>query len=174
MKKDNRIELYRFVAVLIIMIFHAGAFNSEQNHPIPLGHVFVEYFFFLTGYFTYRNVKNNIEKINISEYSFYYTFRKFKRFVPYVLMTVSMYIAVMFVGDRFIKNLAITDTIKKLTGIPFDVLLLQITGICQTPRFDHWWYLSALLFSLPIAVMLFYKNICSGGYTDTLFILPHF
>lgn len=45
-QKDYRIELYRFVFAVIIMIFHAHNINNGQGHPIPLGHVFVEFFSF--------------------------------------------------------------------------------------------------------------------------------
>lgn len=39
MKRDNRIELYRFIFACIIMVFHAHNVNNGQGHPIPLGHV---------------------------------------------------------------------------------------------------------------------------------------
>ena len=51
MKRDNRIELYRFIFACIIMIFHAHNVNNGQGHPIPLGHVFVEFFFFINWLF---------------------------------------------------------------------------------------------------------------------------
>lgn len=52
------------------MVFHAHNVNNGQGHPIPLGHVFVEFFFFLTGYFTYQNIKKGVSenKIDISVY----------------------------------------------------------------------------------------------------------
>lgn len=65
MKRDNRIELYRFIFACIIMVFHAHNVNNGQGHPIPLGHVFVEFFFFLTGYFTYQNIKKGVSENKI-------------------------------------------------------------------------------------------------------------
>ncbi len=68
--KDDRIELYRFIFAVIIMIFHGHNVNNGLGHPIRLGHVFVEFFFFLSGYFTYshiyiyiRQTKKNLKMI---------------------------------------------------------------------------------------------------------------
>lgn len=42
-KKDNRIELLRFIFAGLLMIFHGHLVNGV-SHPIPKGHVFVEFF----------------------------------------------------------------------------------------------------------------------------------
>ena len=166
-QKDYRIELYRFIFAVIIMIFHAHNINNGQGHPIPLGHVFVEFFFFLTGYFTYSSL--------VKEYKnpLQYTLRKFKRFIPYIIITAVVYVAISMFCNYFIKHITIRDTLLEFSGLPFDVLLMQVTGICKNPSFNAWWYLSAILFTLPIVIVLFYKKICSGGggWQPTLYIL---
>lgn len=172
-KKDNRIELYRFIAAVIIMIFHAHNINNGQGHPIPLGHVFVEFFFFLTGYFTYANLVKNLSDADSSTYPFRYTWKKFGRFVPYVLMTAIFYVGISVLCNCLIEHLLIRDTLLEFSGFPFDILLLQVTGICRNPNFNAWWYLSALLFTMPLAIILFYKKIREGGvYTYIVYFVP--
>lgn len=163
-QKDYRIELLRFISALIIMIFHAHNINNGQGHPIPLGYVFVEFFFFLTGYFTYSSlVKRHKKNASMDSYPMQYTFRKIRRIVPYIIMTASLYVVISLLCNHFIRHLAINDSLHEFSGLPFDILLLQVTGICKNPNFNVWWYLSAIMFVLPITIVLFYKKICSDG-----------
>ena len=174
MKRDNRIELYRFIFACIIMIFHAHNVNNGQGHPIPLGHVFVEFFFFLTGYFTYQNIKKGVSenKIDISVYPFQYTWKKILKFYPYIIMTAIFYALTSIVFSLF-RGYSIKKSILEFSGMPFDILLLQITGICKNPNFNAWWYLSALIFLLPLVSLLFYgKYVRGGGYTYTVYFAP--
>lgn len=174
MKRDNRIELYRFIFACIIMVFHAHNVNNGQGHPIPLGHVFVEFFFFLTGYFTYQNIKKGVSenKIDISVYPFQYTWKKIMKFYPYIIMTAISYMLVS-IGFSLFQGYLIKKSILEFSGIPFDILLLQITGICKNPNFNAWWYLSALFFLLPLVSILFYRNMFETGYTHIPCILLH-
>jgi len=167
--KDYRIELYRFICAVIIMIFHGHNVNNGLGHPIKLGHVFVEFFFFLSGYFTYSHIykmcqsdKEGLKNDKILPIS--YTWNKLKRLIPYMCMTFIVY----FVADIFYKichGISVIDCLKGYSGVIFDVLLLQIAGICKNPQFNAWWYLSALAFALPLAVMLFRKAIADRGET---------
>lgn len=173
-QKDYRIELYRFIFAVIIMIFHAHKINNGQGHPIPLGHVFVEFFFFLTGYFTYSSLVKKCKKnSSMNNYPLQYTLKKFKRFIPYIIMTAALYVVISMFCNHFIKRIAIRDTLLEFSGLPFDVLLMQVTGICKNPSFNAWWYLSAILFTMPIVIILFYKKICSGGVeTYIVYFVP--
>lgn len=176
-QKDNRIELYRFLTAFIIVIFHAHNINNGYGHPIPLGHVFVEFFFFLTGYYTYasmiKKINDNRYNIDISNYPFHYTWRKFKKFIPYSIMTSVLYVGMSIIGDHFIKGLSIRDSILDFSGLPFDILFLQITGIYKNSNFNAWWYLSAILFTMPIVIILFYRKYVRGGvYTYIVYFSP--
>lgn len=170
-QKDYRVELYRFIFAVIIMIFHAHNINNGQGHPIPLGHVFVEFFFFLTGYLTYMSLIRKMKKDQCMDgYPLQYTLLKFKRFIPYIAMTAIFYVTISMFCNLLIKNLSIKDSILEFSGLPFDVLLLQVTGICNNPNFNAWWYLSAILFTLPLVIVLFYKKICSSGGVEAYIV----
>ena len=89
-KKYNQIELLRFLFAVLIMVFHAHNVNNGLGHPIPLGHVFVEFFFFLTGYFTYLHV---VRRMNLgvlcspdTRYALMYMWKKIRKFIPYMFM----------------------------------------------------------------------------------------
>lgn len=170
-RKDNRIELYRFIFAVIIMVFHAHNINNGQGHPIPLGHVFVEFFFFLTGYFTYAGLaKKPKDNMELKSYPLQYTIKKFKRFRPYIIMTASLYLVTSLVYDQVIKHIKVCDSLLEFTGLPFDVLLLQVTGISKNPSFNAWWYLSAILFTLPLVIILFYKKTSSDGGVEAYIV----
>ncbi len=83
---------------------------------------------------------------------------------------------VYFAADIFYRichGIRVVDCLKGYSGAIFDVLLLQIAGICKNPQFNAWWYLSALAFALPLAVMLFRKAIAGeGGYRYIVIALP--
>lgn len=166
-RKNNQVELLRFIFAVLIMIFHAHNVNNGLGHPIPLGHVFVEFFFFLTGYFTYMHVENkmNLGMISLSDtsYALTYTLQKIKKLIPYMLMTAIPYYFIFSFFKILRLNLNVRDIFREFSGAPFDLLLLQITGICSNPHFNAWWYLSSLLFVLPVVIIVFMKSQFGGG-----------
>ncbi|MCH5339958.1 MAG: acyltransferase [Acetatifactor sp.] len=177
LNRDNRIELYRFIFTILIMIFHAHRVNNGLGHPIPLGHVFVEFFFFISGYFTYSHMYRRYEngEVETSDKSFPidYTWRKIKRMIPYMLMTFIFYFIAEIYGQIHYNHFSFTKCIKGYSGAIFDLLLLQVTGICKNPQFNAWWYLSALAFALPIVIILFRKSIAyEGGYRWLMLASP--
>jgi len=166
--KHNQIELLRFLFAVLIMVFHAHLINGT-GHPIELGHVFVEFFFFLSGYFTYAHIERKCKEdssfvIN-EKYAFTYTLAKFKRFMPYMLICAGIYYGIMFVPVLLKGNLAEIKTVLcSFNGAPFDILLMQVTGLGSNPKFNAWWYLSAMIFVLPLVVLVFTKQKRSGGW----------
>ena len=147
------------------MVFHAHNVNNGLGHPIPLGHVFVEFFFFLTGFFTYASLikRRRDNTADLKNYPILYTLRKFRRFIPYIIMTATLYVVMSVLCSRLIRHISVNDLLREFSGLPFDVLLLQVTGICSNSSFNAWWYLSAILFTLPLAISLFHRKICSEG-----------
>lgn len=166
-KKDNRIELYRFIFAVLIMIFHGNRVNKGLGHLIPLGYVFVEFFFFLSGYFAYshmyRRYKNGEIETCDKSFPIDYTWRKIKRMIPYMLMTFSLFAIANICGQTYYNHYSLKECIKSFSGAIFDLLLLQVTGICKNSQFDAWWYLSALVFALPLVIILFRKAIVYEG-----------
>lgn len=176
-KKDNRIELYRFIFAVIIMIYHALIVNDGLGAPIPLGYVFVEFFFFLSGYFTYSHMYRRYKTGEVETYDksfpMDYTWRKIKRMIPYMLMTFIIFSIAKIYGQINLNNDSLKECIKGFSGAIFDLLLLQVTGICKNPQFNAWWYLSALVFALPLVIILFRKAIVyKGGYQWLLHASP--
>lgn len=167
MNKDNRIELYRFLFMIVIVINHVNTISAGLGSPIPLGNIFVEFFFFLTGFFTYSHIKrklySNPSEINEGLYPFGYTLKKIRSLVPYMVMTCAMYYFLTVLGRYFVQRESLKSIICDLSGAPFDLLLLQVTGISNNSHFAAWWYLSAVLFALPLVFILFYRRIVYRG-----------
>lgn len=176
-KKDNRIELLRFIFAGLLMIFHGHLVNGV-SHPIPKGHVFVEFFFFLTGYFTYAHVRNHCIGRGgylADGYVFKYTLCKIGKLLPYMVTTaLGYYFLVLVFQVKLTGAGAVADIVKTFTGAPFDLMLLQVTGICVNSQFNAWWYLSALLFVLPLVMIIFLGGGGIMPYFAGSCIWPHF
>lgn len=166
-EKNYKIEFYRFLFMIVIMLNHVNTVGDGLGSPIPLGHVFVEFFFFLTGFFTYSHIRrglhSNPKKIDEKFYPFRYTFRKIHALMPYVVMTCVIFCCAVALERCFIQKMPFKSVLYDFSGVPFDFLLLQITGINSNSYFSAWWYLSAVAFALPLVFILFYKKIELGG-----------
>ena len=79
------VDLWKFIAAVMIMIHHlyylAPAFEGK-DFPGYFSWIYVEFFFILTGYFTYRHFARQDSRENIVRSSLSYTWRKFKPFLP--------------------------------------------------------------------------------------------
>ena len=76
-KKNNMVELCRFLACYVIFSYHAGG-------RFTTGWIFVEFFFMLSGYFAIKHLVRMEGKIeNKATYPIQYTIDKFKRLLPY-------------------------------------------------------------------------------------------
>lgn len=84
--KLDIIELWRFIGCCIVMAYHSYTMGREHfSYPFSGGWVFVEFFFILTGYFTFLHF-HNYEYTSINEMAknaIRYTIKKFAIFLPY-------------------------------------------------------------------------------------------
>ncbi len=175
-RRDNQVELLRFLFAFLIMVYHSHLINGV-GHPIKLGKVFVEFFFFLSGYYTYAHIEKKCKEDNSFEYqdsyAIAYTLNKYKKFLPYLLLCAFVYYAAMILPQLLSGNLAgIKATLLSFSAAPFDFLLLQALGICRNSCFNAWWYLSAMLFVLPLVVMVFQKARKNGEMAWVQYVFP--
>ena len=154
--KNRIIELERFVAACIIVLYHLN--------KIKAGWIFVEFFFILTGFFLMNHLVLHKEAIDRDEawYPLKYTFQKYKSIFPYT--TLSIIILWLYLAE--VWQLSGTAIIKWLLYLPCDLLLiggsgmlpygLVFHGTLSTPRMINvlLWYVSSMLIVMPIAFAL--------------------
>lgn len=148
-KKSPRLSyigLLKFLAAVGIVFLHSG---KGSDHWGCLW-ILVEFFFMLTGYFTFRHFQrdqNAIENDDIEQKStkaIKYTVKKFTSFLPYMIFgIVAFYIAI----SAFELRHGIESSISSLKTMPFDLLFLN----SQLPR-GNWaiWFVSAMALVFPI------------------------
>ena len=95
LKKDGKIELLRFLAILFIMSDHMGHLGlKDLSRPFTGTWVFVEFFLFLSGFLTAKHFDKPQAQLSGSRLESYvtngvvYTYKKYVRFLPYVAIAV--------------------------------------------------------------------------------------
>lgn len=178
MVKQNRqgiIEVWRFIASLLIMTCHLTQVGFDNNFPFYSSWIFVEFFFILTGYYTILHFdKNEACSLNdIARNSILYTAKKYINIFPYILLATSIhYFSNFILGGQ---------SLNKLIDYIFDITLL--TGIfkMQYAQISALWYLSALFIVFPLFCLLcqmkskyvvyiisFYVSILFYGYNESI------
>lgn len=145
MKRNRHIQLYRFIAALIIMLHHYNA--SYQLFGFQ-GYIIVELFFVISGFLMANKILNGAPAAQVSteaaaKESWAYTRKKFWGLFPYSL-TGSL---AMFIGVCAVSNYQFRDTVQKFVDSFWEMSLLFMSGIGGTNhRYNgQAWFVSALL-----------------------------
>ncbi len=155
--KNGYIELCRFLFCVMIVIHH-NAVDFENGTVLPSGFVAVEFFFFISGAMAMRHIAK--EKGEISQkmrYAVDYTLTKIRRVFPYAACgTLIAYIWRII----SVRNFS-ADMVHELAVLPFELFFLPMGGVVSA-RLDRYmnaplWYVSAMMFTLPLIVYLCLK-----------------
>lgn len=146
MKRNYHIQLYRFIAALLIMILH---WNAARKIPeLQGGYIWVEFFFIVSGFLMAAKVLPNkssgaVPTIDAAQSAWQYTKKKFLNLFPYSITGT----LAMFIGVSIVLNYKLTDIIKKFIDTFWEMSLLFMSGIGGTNyRFNgQAWFVSALL-----------------------------
>lgn len=156
-KKNNMVELCRFLACYVIFSYHAGG-------RFTTGWIFVEFFFMLSGYFAIKHLVRMEGKIeNKATYPIQYTIDKFKRLLPYT--------TVGFVADCLISawkyQFTGMELVKWILYLPVNLFYLAGTGmmpadvpISDTVQTSYimggaLWYICAMFVAMPVMMYLY-------------------
>lgn len=135
-KRLPSIEAFRFLFMLVIILWHFSRFN-----PFTYGYIVVDFFFILSGFFLYKSfIKNN-------QPFYLYTMSKLKRFAPgYLIMFF-----VIFGTKALLVYEGNTSSIFR-SAIP-ELFMVQGIGfntVINTPT----WYISVLLIAGTVIYLL--------------------
>lgn len=162
MKQRNTIiDLWRFIAAVAIMLHHVSELGTEKS-ICSNGYLFVEFFFMLSGFFTYSHFRNKETSANIKVdvTSFWYVFRKFKSYLPYTIPAILV--------QYIIESMhALEGGIKSFIGC-YETMPIEMLFLLDRPHVGPLWFLNAMLIALP-AVIIFIqiKNkyvVCMGSF----------
>ncbi len=149
------VDLWKFIAAVMIMIHHlyylAPAFEG-RDYPGYFAWIYVEFFFILTGYFTYRHFAKRNDRTDVFRSSLSYTWNKFKPFLPYTTVAITLqyllsapYTALLHGSyRRFLYSFA---------NYPLELMLLGEAHGSQQ-RLVPIWFLSAMLIVFPLVGLI--------------------
>ncbi len=171
-KRNNYIDLLRFLFCLIIFIHHSGHVTGPDITLFPSGGLAADAFFMLTGYYAVKHFerlygKNRIDIGSYPEeerrrierpviYCIRYTLKKLISAFPYMATgTVMIYLLEILIKWRFDGTPGVVYIIGELKDMILELLYLPLTGIMGALdgykyRNAPMWYLSAILIALPV------------------------
>ena len=159
-KRISGIDLVRFLCAIGILVHHFMFFfwydKAELGTQPRLrsGYVIVEIFLIIAGYFAAKHFKNQKNKPSDdslesrAKTAVKYTFKKFKSFMPYIIIAVLLGLVYSLIKYGF----SLDNLVAQLEDIPQE-LLLDSGNISWFGRAGHvapLWYLSLLFFVFPI------------------------
>lgn len=154
MKRLSIVDLWKFIAAVLIMIHHlyhlGGQFTGAYFGRFAW--IFVEFFFILTGWFTYHHFSTTDKKPDIFRSGLKYTLAKFRPFLPYTTAAITLQYLVS-APYSFIKSGHVVRFLSHFNHYPLEVLLVgeaQQSEQLLVPI----WFLSAMFMVFPIVVFL--------------------
>lgn len=140
-KRNDLIDVYRFIASLIIMLYHSYHLDGIKHYPCGGGYIFVEAFFIMTGFFTtkhFREQKTSTIGDSIC-YSVRYTYKKFSKYLPYTFTIVLL--------SLIVKHCVIINDINY--SMVLKAILESMMLIRGDANVGVLWFLAALLPIFP-------------------------
>ncbi len=148
--KINEVEIMRFLGIILIMGHHLYILGYSGDYIFEGCWVWVDFFFILTGAFTYKHFEMEQGK-QFGNDAIKYTLHKFARFMPYAIIAIVLQYLIE------IPPLSL-DNVRSLLKsavyeLPFEALLLTSSGV-SWPRLAPIWYLSAMFIVMPFMIYL--------------------
>lgn len=155
--RNSIVDLWRFLAILLIMIHHLYHIETFANAEYygRFSWIYVEFFFMLTGYFTYSHFKrHNSDDSNIFKSGLKYTFQKFKGFIPYTTIAISLQYLITAPFSSLEKG-QFKLFLSHFLNYPLELLLLsEAQHSFNEFNLVPIWFLSAMLLVFPIITTL--------------------
>ena len=150
-KYVGSVDIVRFLMMLLIMCHHLYLLGYSENYPGYSCWAWVDYFFILTGFFTMRHFDGCEKKEDFAKEAMAYTIKKFKNYMPYVFVSVT--IQYILAGLPYIRQHDLREAVKVFVNLPYEALLLSSSGIVW-PKMSPIWFLSAMFLTLPLLIYM--------------------
>lgn len=155
-RENSFIELCRFVMSLAVILHHSYSALRCQSTFLPFsgGWIAVEYFFMLTGAFMMRHIirhENSLSQVP-EKSAVLYTLNKIFRVFPYIAFSTILGLIINLITNKPSSDQLLTW----LTALPFNLLLLPVTGVAATLD-PPLWYLGTILIVMPVIIIIALK-----------------
>ena len=148
-KRKSIVDLWKFVASILIMTYHIYHLDIILA---DMYWIYVEFFFILTGYFTYHHFQARVEeRKDIFEVGVKYTINKFMPFLPYT--TVAITLQYILVAHYSLIKTDFYGFISHFFTYPFEVMLLGRV-VADKQVLGPVWYLFSMLLVFPLVTFL--------------------
>lgn len=139
MKRNSVLELWRFIGSIVILLFHSGTLGIV-DHNFMSGWIFVEFFYMVTGYFTYKHFYNMkyTSLDDVANNSIIYTIKKYLNLFSYIIIVVCVTALYDFIISSYDNMRVFAD------------MILEITLLFHRNIVPPLWYLSALFIVFPV------------------------
>lgn len=147
--RNGRIEFFRFVFAMIVMIFHGkNVMNDGEIRIMFSGRLGVEFFFLVSGYLMAASIAKiaaREETPRIGRETEHFLVRKFLAVYPMVIIA---YFTLMFVS-YLSEPTSLGAWLLKIVKGASNLLLIQQSGI-EFFTANGTWYISSMLFAMAI------------------------
>jgi len=143
--------LIKCVFSIVIMIFHSYAFGIDLHGKMNDGWIGVEVFLAISGYYAMRHFENREYEI---DEAISYAYRKIFRIYPKFAVATLICIILELSQNKYD---GIHTLINQIHWYSTDFLLIT-SAFNRLPLLAPMWYLSALLFTLPLLCVLLYSK----------------
>lgn len=147
------VDFWRFFAAIMILLCHIDLIGGNDHHL----EYFVEFFFFLTGFFIFKHFqktpyfRQNIE--TRAKNALTYTWKRFVALMPYVIPIVAITSLVVFtIGysqDHWTGNF-----VNNMRNVINEILLLPSGVMSHARIIGPVWYLSVMIFAMPLVSLI--------------------
>ena len=152
-KRNGTISLVKFLAAILVMIYHGGRILIGKNHNFSsqTGYVLVDLFFIISGYYFYKSILKIKDKdVDIYKENILATVKRLKSFLPY---TITIGIATIIL--KYMNNLLLRR--EAMMSI-FNIFLFDMSGLSGYTINGPTWYLSAMLIIFFVEFPIIYIN----------------
>lgn len=160
-KRNNSLELVRFFAAILILIFHLNQLFFEENPFFEIIPLYVEFFFMVSGFFLMKHLESgNIE----DETTWDYIIHKVRGFFAPLCIVNAVHL-LLYAATNHVDS--VIGVFKVLYHLKWEFFLLQDAGFVKDPQFNidyligPAWYISAMIIALVFAYPLakYYKRV---------------
>ena len=141
-KRNNSIELFRFLFIAVICFMH---FSNSYFGAAPYfegAYIGTEFFFIVSGYLLMYSFTKSTDSPIKGTGAFSYTFSRVKKLYPHYLLSFGA----IFVFTMIVNQASPWQVIRNLAASFWELTFLQISGLKCTGLVNYpAWYLSAML-----------------------------
>ena len=126
------VDLWKFIAAVMIMVHHlyevAPVFEN-RDYPGYFSWIYVEFFFILTGYFTYRRFARKDRREDVFRSTLSYTWQKFKPFLPYTTIAITLQYLLSAPYGELIRGSFISNVLRRAIPNGVSAVIALSAGI---------------------------------------------